>query len=235
MKNTTSYNEKARAALAGYIARIENGEQLHVTIPASNIKMGSVPSISTLPGCPHVCGGTCPAVCENTCQLDCYARKIANLRPSVLNSYAKNTAILLKDPDTYWNDIHCYLLAYRPRYFRYHVSGDIFGLNYFRKMIALATVNPDTQFLAFTKAFNVVNAWIKENGQLPGNLHVLFSGWYEMQPANPYNLPETAVYNPGDAIPENWLLCGGNCFECGCRGVGCWQVKNGQTIAFKKH
>ena len=114
---STNYNLKAREALKSFIDRIEAGEKLHVTISHGNVKMGKVPSASTLPGCAADCGGTCPAVCRGTCGVDCYARKIANLRPSVLNSYAKNTAILLRDPQTYWEDINLAISA--ARFFRF--------------------------------------------------------------------------------------------------------------------
>lgn len=230
---SNNYNDSARAALQSYIDRIQNGEKLSPVISQSNNKMRSIPSISTLPGCGHICGGTCPAVCVNTCQKDCYAKKLARIRPSVLNSYAKNTAILLQDPESYWKAINDFVKT--TRYFRYHVSGDIFGLPYFEHMVQTAVNNPHCEFLAFTKAYLTVNTWIAKNGPLPVNLHVLFSGWTGLKPNNPYNLPETNIIEKNTIIPDNWKICGCNCTNCVCRGIGCWAAQSGDVIAFYKH
>ena len=228
MKNTINYTNKARAALKTFSEQIENGEQLHVTISNGNNKMGAIPSVSILPIL------TCPAACKGTCANDCYAAKLANLRPSVLNSYAKNTAILLHDPETYWEEINDALKAFR--FFRFHVAGDIFGIPYFENMVNAARNNPHCEILAFTKAFKTVNSWIEKNGPLPENLHILFSGWTNLKPENPHNLPETNIITKDmQEIPENWNICGGNCFECACRGVACWKAQNCETIAFYKH
>lgn len=218
-----------RKYLAEYTARIQAGERLDVSISYKNDKMGPVPSVSTLPFL------TCPAICRETCGIDCYAaRMAANLsRPSIINAWVRNTAILINQPDRFWNAISDAVKGFR--FFRYHVAGDIFGIPYFQHMVEIARDNPACEFLAFTKAFNTVNSWIQKNGQLPQNLHILFSGWYEMTPDNPYNLPETNVLDKGDEIPEGWTVCGGCCYNCACRGTGCWTVKNGETIAFYKH
>ena len=215
--------------LQEYTARIQAGEMLELSISFKNDKMGPVPSVSTLPFL------TCPAICRDTCGVDCYAAKMAaNLsRPSVINTWARNTAILINQPDRFWAAVSDAVKGFR--FFRYHVAGDIFGIPYFQHMIEIARNNPACEFLAFTKAFNTVNGWIRKNGQLPNNLHILFSGWYDMKPNNPYNLPETNVLDRGDEIPEGWTICGGCCYDCACRGTGCWTVKNGETIAFYKH
>ena len=216
---------KFRAALDAAKEDVRSGKVNTVSISKGNIKMGAVPSVSTLPFI------TCPGRCKGTCGAECYAAKIANLRTSVLVSYARNTALAMLKPELYWAGIDYAIKG--TRFFRFHVSGDIMNADYFRKMVDAARNNPHCQILTFTKRYEIVNAWIAENGGLPENLHILFSGWENLQPENPYKLPETNVY---DTEPrEEWLLCGGNCFECGCRGVGCWQARTGETIAFRKH
>lgn len=223
------YNEntigKFLNALREAKEEVKAGTVNSVSISKGNTKMGAVPSVSLLPFL------TCPDRCAKTCGSDCYAAKIANMRTSVLKSYARNTALLMLKPDLYWQGVK-YAVA-GCRFFRFHVSGDILNGKYFDKMVETARENTHCEILAFTKRFEIVNAWIKANGDLPENLHILFSGWESMKPINPYKQPETNVYNktPND----DWLLCGGNCFECGCRGVGCWQAKKGDVIAFKKH
>ena len=224
---TNAIIAKFRAALNKAIQEVKSGIVTAVSISKGNVKMGAVPSVSTLPFL------TCPAVCKGTCGKDCYAAKIANLRKSVLVSYARNTALLMMDPVKFWTDIDCAMRG--TRFFRFHVSGDIVNADYFENLIHTCWNNPHCQVLVFTKRFDIVNAWIDENGELPENLHLLFSGWENLKPENPHSLPETNIYDKGTAPRDNWLLCGGNCFECGCRGVGCWQAKKGDVIAFKKH
>ena len=94
-----------------------------------------------------------------------------------------------------------------------------------------------TYYLAFTKRYKVVNDWIAANGPLPENLKILFSGWDNLKPVNPYNLPETTVFGTAAQIEPDpsWNICGGNCSECICRGCGCWKAEKGETIAFHIH
>ena len=225
------YNEKIlqkfTAALKEAKEEVKAGSVTTVSISNENRKMGAVPSVSLLPFL------TCPARCKETCGGDCYAAKLANFRISVLKSYARNTALLMLRPDLYWAGINYTMKG--TRFFRFHVSGDMTGKDYFEHMVKAAKENPHCMILAFTKRFEVVNAWIKEHGELPENLKILFSGWENLKPVNPHNLPETNVYSKGHEPQPEWLLCGGNCFECGCRGVGCWQARKGDVIAFEKH
>jgi len=216
------FNESLKA----YEKDIEAGKNLHVTISNGNSKMGSIPSVSLLPFL------TCPSCCKSTCGEKCYAAKLAKLRPSVLSSYAKNTAIAIHRPEQFFMEIE--LVMSMSKYFRFHVSGDIMNRAYFARMIQACIHNPGCQVLVFTKQYEIVNKWIEDHGKLPKNLHILFSGWANLSPINPYNLPETNVYGK-EGPQESWLLCGGNCETCACRGLGCWQAKNGDTIAFKLH
>lgn len=225
--NTKEIREKFTNALREAIEDVKAGKVTSVSISKGNVKMGAVPSVSLLPLL------TCPAICNHTCGKDCYASKIANLRKSVLTSYARNTALLMVRPDLYWFDVKRAMMI--NRFFRFHVSGDIPNREYFNNLVNACKENSHCKTLVFTKRFDIVNSWIDENGDLPENLHILFSGWQDMKPENPHNLPETNVYEKNEEPQEDWLLCGGNCFECGCRGVGCWQAKKGDVIAFKKH
>lgn len=222
---------KFSAALAEARAEIrkmlENGEIPAVKFSNKNTKMGEIPSASTLPFL------TCPARCADTCGPDCYAAKLANLRPAVCKAYAWNTALSMEAPEIFHQQIIDFCKGYR--FFRYHVSGDIQNKKYFAEMVRNARENPHCEILAFTKRYEIVNEWIRENGNLPENMHILFSGWNNLKPENPYNLPETTVYIKPEEFKEEWLTCGGNCFNCACRGLGCWRARAGETIAFKKH
>lgn len=225
------YNEKTinkfMEALNNAKHIVKSEAESHVKISNGNTKMGVVASVSTLPFL------TCPDTCKGTCGVKCYAAKLANMRPTVLNAYAYNTALSIYKPKVYWEGINEACKAVR--YFRFHVSGDITNMAYFHHMIDVAIDNPKTEILVFTKRYNVVNEWIEKNGDLPKNLHILFSGWTNLKPENPYNLPETNVIQKGCDPEESWKLCGGNCFNCACRGVGCWNANKGDVVAFNIH
>lgn len=224
------YNDKIMAKFQEALSEAKKETIETVTISTGNRKMGAVPSVSLLPFL------TCPGRCKGTCGNDCYAAKIANLYGSVLKSYAKNTALWLKNPDVYWTQVNKAMRG--TRFFRFHVSGDIPNYEYLKAMVASAINNEHCEVLVFTKRYELVNKYCKENGgrhAIPKNLHILFSGWKGLKPVNPYNFPETNIFTSEKDCNENWLICGGNCFECGCAGLGCWKASDGETVAFKKH
>lgn len=198
-----------------------------VSISARNNKMGEVASVSTLPYL------TCPPTCKGTCGPDCYAANMANRRGNVLKAYARNTALAIDRPAEYWRQVNEAMAGVR--FFRFHVSGDILNYSYLTEMVRACQSNPHCDVLCFTKRHAMVNEWIGRNGDLPANLHILYSGWSNLEPVNPYNLPETNVYDDEHPKADDWLECGGNCFQCGCRGLGCWQARKGDVIAFKMH
>lgn len=198
-----------------------------VSVSNGNKKTGPVGSVSLLPFF------TCPGVCSGTCGRYCYAAKIALLRPSVLKAYARNTEILFADPAEYWRQVRRAAAGFR--FFRFHVAGDIPTAEYLREMIKTAEALPHTSFLAFTKRFYAVNEAVDALGGLPENLQILFSGEENLKPENPHNLPETTIFEDEPDAEPSWLRCGGNCFDCGCAGLGCWQAQRGDVIAFKKH
>ncbi len=232
MKNY--YNEKTinkfREALKNAIQEINNGTVTHVTFSKGNSKMGNVHSVSLLPFL------TCPSFCKRTCGKECYAAKIANLYPSVLKSYARNTALAIFKPELFWKEINEYLKGIR--FFRFHVSGDILGKKYFKNMVTVAKNNPYCEILVFTKQFKIVNAFLNEGNPIPENLHILFSGWNNLKPENPHNLPETTVFNKSISEIETEKqvnTCTGNCFTCACNSGNCWNASHNSIIAFKKH
>ena len=198
---------------------------LKLSISPGNRKMGAIPSVS-LPACT-----TCNPIAP--CFKGCYAVKIAKIYKSAAVSYEHNLDILTIDPNSYWLQVEAAAMV--TKYFRYHVSGDMPNMEYFKKMIALANKLSDTQFLAFTKQYNIVNDYLNDGGQIPHNLKLIFSNWGSWKCNNPYNLPECEVIFKGDKPADQWKICGGNCTECACRGVGCWELKKGETIAIYKH
>lgn len=200
---------------------------MKVSFSKGNTKMGAIPSVSLPPII------TCPP--NAPCAKKCYAQKLCRLYPSVKKAYQNNLDILNSDPNEYFNQV--FEAVRMSRYFRFHVSGDIPNYDYFASMVAIAWDNPHCEMLAFTKRYEIVNKYLSDQilPHLPKNLHIIFSEWGCSPIPNPYNLPTAAVIFKGDEPKDEWKICGGNCTECACRGVGCWELKKGETIAFYEH
>ena len=195
-----------------------------VSISKGNRKMGYIPSVSLPPVV------TCAAGC--TCAKKCYAAKLCRIYANTRKAYARNLDILKNDMDNYFTQVKAAAMV--TKYFRFHVSGDIYDMNYLDRMVKLAQDLPGTTFLAFTKQYNFVNNFLKY-AAIPDNLKIIFSEWPGMEMYNPYNLPVAHVIFKGSEPADNWKICGGNCSECACRGVGCWELKKGEHIAFYEH
>lgn len=196
-----------------------------VSISKGNAKLGAIPSVS-LPAI-TTCNPTAP------CFKLCYAAKISRLRKTVKTAYDRNLEVLTTNPALYWSSV--YTAAATVKYFRHHVSGDIPNIEYFARMVQLANALPDTHFLAFTKQYHIVNQYINNGGAIPENLKIIFSNWGDWKCANPYGLPVCEIILKGNEPAPDWKICGGNCTECACRGGGCWELKNGETIAIYQH
>lgn len=208
---------------------LENGKDVSkiVSISYGNNKMGKIPSVSLLPIL------TCPARCNGTCGDKCYAKKLAILRPSVMKAYARNTAIFMARPLDFFRAVERVMAT--SKLFRFHVSGDIPNGSYLTMVAHLANCHPFCKVLMFTKRYELVNDFIRYNGSIPSNLKILFSGWTNLKPENPYNLPETTVYAKDEDFRPEWKACGGNCLDCALHCGGCWDAKSGETVAFKIH
>ena len=200
---------------------------MQVKISQGNSKMGSIPSVS-LPA-----GVTCRSDCE--CGKKCYAKRLERMRPSVRQAYIHNYDLLNSDPETYWREVEASVMM--SRFFRFHVSGDIPNDTYFEHMVDIARTNTHCEILCFTKKYDIVNRHINIIGKLPKNLHIVFSGWYDIKMINPYNLPEAHVrYRDGSTTARaDAKLCGGNCTECAMTDGGCWTIKHGEQIVFNEH
>ena len=196
-----------------------------ISISNRNSKMGEIASFS-LPAV-ITCNPNAP------CFKECYAVKLERIYKGVRDSYTRNYDIVRNSPESFKAQLNAVLAV--SRFFRMHVSGDFFSYEYFCTVAELVKNNPHCTVLAFTKQYEFVNRYIKDNGALPLNFKVIFSRWKDFRGFNPYNLPESAVIFKDDEIPDDWKICGGNCAECACRGCGCWELKAGEVIAFHKH
>ena len=202
----------------------------HVSISAGNKKLGVVANISLPPVI------TC-ANCSG-CKEFCYAVRSFN-RLGDNNVWVKNLAIYKKDSARYFEEINkaCYIY----RFFRWHVSGDIVDSNYLLGMVNVATDNAHCEFLAFTKNYSVVNAYLDNGGNIPSNLHILFSAAPGVNLNNPYSLPECHINFEDEALNTFKgcsgiaYHCTGNCEECIAKGCGCFNLRNGDVTIINQH
>lgn len=211
-----------------YISWNHEAEKIHIS--SGNNKLGSIMNIS-LP--PIV---TCHN-CKN-CMQYCYAVR-SYWRPNVQAAWNENYLLYLEDPEKYFNDISKAVKT--QRFFRWHVSGDIIDNDYFIGMIQVANENPKCEFLAFTKAYEIVNAAIDNGAVIPSNLHLLFSAAPGNDMPNPYRIPECHInfqdptQNTYEGGAEFEYYCTGNCTECAVNGCGCFFLKTGDVTIINQH
>lgn len=195
---------------------------IKVNISTGNTKMGHIPSVSLPPV--ESCRPGCP------CAKKCYAVKISRIRPNVAACYRRNLDAWRSDPKGYALQVAA--AAITTRYFRWHVAGDIPDDTYFQMMCKVAIDCPGTNFLAFTKRWDIVNPYAD---RIPHNLQVIYSAWGDLLPENPHELPVAHVIFRGAEPDPSWKICGGNCTDCICKGIGCWELQRGEHIAFYEH
>lgn len=191
-----------------------------ITISTSNKKLGQIPSVSTVPG--KDCGNC------SYCAKDCYAMKMQRIYPSVKKSWEKNSEVLRKDRDVFFNEVKNYLTFWRPKFFRWHIAGDLKDQDYLNRVSEICAACPDTGFLMFTKMHHL------DFSNLPANLSVVASMWPGMPiHENVKTLPKAWMQNgKEDRVPEDAIPCPGICESCGM----CWYLpKFGKDVVFHKH
>lgn len=197
-----------------------------VSISKGNTKMGLIQSVSL----PAVI--TCRD-CE--CHNKCYALKLERFRKTVAQAYQNNLRVLVETPEIYWREVEAAIML--SRYFRFHVSGDIPNKEYFDNMVEVASRQNHCEILCFTKKYEIVNEYIEAHGELPENLHIIFSAWVGLEMINPFSLPEAHVRyrDRFTTAREDAVECAGNCSECASVGCGCWNLKSGEQVVFNEH
>ena len=196
-----------------------------VSISRGNRKLGGIMNVSLVPieCCP-------PGVpCANE---GCYALKAYRLYPATRRAWNRNARIARTNPRSYFQQIEEAIAKSKPRYFRWHVAGDILNTNYLHQMCRIATKFPRTKFLAFTKAFGIVNDYV-QGRELPRNLGLVFSGWPGMAISNPHGHRIAWMQDGAETrVPVNTVTCPGACDGC----FACFRLpKLRQDVTFKKH
>ena len=187
---------------------------MRVHISEKNSKLGRIPNISLPPieTCVHF----------PPCATLCYARKAYEhyARNTVKPAWDENLAYYRSDSGSYFADIMCWLEQHKPRYFRWHVGGDIPDEHYLMGMMVTALLNPQVQFLAYSRR---PWAW----GRLPENLVVLRSYWLDEQPGAEAGFK---VVPKGGSIADE-VACLGKCQGC----YACWHLQQGEYRVIHLH
>jgi len=189
------------------------------TISHGNGKIGNTPNVSLLPvvSCPR--GVPCARSGE------CYDQKACRLYPTVKAARTRNWKAASKRRAEYFAGIRQYLQRYSPKYFRWHVGGDIPDAGYYREMCRIAREFPNTKFMAFTK-----NHGLDFRGR-PANLAIVFSMWPRWGDSKK-RMPRAWMQDGTETrIPADAVECSGQCDHCGV----CWNLKPGQNVFFHKH
>lgn len=214
----------AKEAKAKYKAM--RSEDIKITISSGNAKIGKVLNVSILPV--YTCGH-----CKE-CKRYCYdVRDCLRFPGNVLNARVKNTVLMEKDLDGFFDQIDKKMSRRRKnKVFRWHVGGDIPSPEYFERMIENARNHPDFVIWTYTKEYEIVNEYVRTHGgdrkiAIPSNLSIMFSEWDGVPVINPYGFPvfstrlEGGNKNHGDDYFESLYKCPGACKICLESGRGC--------------
>jgi len=154
------------------------------------------------------------------------------LYPNTRAAWRRNEQLAKHHPGSYFKQIAVQVTQAKPRLFRWHVAGDIVNTNYLRGMCRIAAANPHTHFLAFSKAFEIVNRY-EDREVIPSNLVIVFSAWPGMRFLNPYGHRVAWMQDGTETrVPEDAIRCPGNCESCGM----CYELERlGHDVVFYKH
>ena len=191
-----------------------------IHISDGNSKLGKVPNISLPPVV------TCrPRV---PCRGQCYARKAYRLWPNVKVAWDDNWDFYQTEgARRYFEEIRAWLLENKPRYFRWHVSGDVPDVKYFENVFDIARhFGARTRFMLFTKRWDLLPVF-----EVPENLTIILSMWPRLR--NPRKLDFPRAWLSSDKRkPDYHFKCPGKCDTC----YKCWElVKLGHDVVFDLH
>lgn len=211
-----------------------------VKFSKENSKMGHVHSVSLPPIL------TCRE--DAPCKGYCYAVSTYLYSKHAHNAWDNNYSVLCHKPHSYFQQIDDYISREHCKLFRWHVSGDMcyrtecFGrvqwhehdLFYWANVLDIARKHPNTQFLIFTKLYDIL-AYNADN--MPDNLHPVLSAVRGLDMDNPGNLPVAGIhYLDGfSSAPDSATECNGCCEQCSKIHGGCWDMGRGESVYFNVH
>lgn len=199
---------------------------MRLKISEGNSKIGNIPNLSLTPGP----AGSChKAPCWND---GCYARKSYRMHGNVRKAWDGNLEFYKESPDDFFEELFQWLWARRMRtpLFRMHVAGDIPDQQYWDIFSAGAGEFHGTDFLIFTKRYDL------DFNYVPGNVSLVISAWpgLELPRGLSENFPVAYLSHDVRAAGlDYYFKCTGNCEEC---GHACWnKLGPGINVVFNKH
>ena len=188
-----------------------------VKLSPKNRKLGKIPSVS-IP-----IAESCPP--DAACIKYCYNNKIDKVYKNVPKSYQRNWDHYSSNSAEFFEHIIMQIKLSKSKLFRWHVEGDIASPEYFLGMVAVAEALPKVRFLAFTKKYNIVNAFMANQAK-PKNLAIIFSADDNLKMRNPHNFGVATIDEKASTCPEQ--LAGVQCDRC----QRCFL---GKSVTFKLH
>ena len=199
-----------------------------ISISKGNRKTGAIRSLSFPP----------VITCNKNlhCYKACYAAKMKNYAPGTVDAWQRNLDLYLNDRWLFAKAV--VYLTKIDKAFRFFVGGDCPDYAFTNMIHLVAVENPGTEYLVFSKQYSYWNNYYANTvGNIPKNLHINISVDFGQQEPHMFDnaFPLIHVVESLENIPDDWKVCGGNCFDCICRNTGCWTLKAGDRLAILKH
>jgi len=198
-------SKKEALAICGSLSRPSKMPGHSYSLPAERCRMGNF--LRHIP----------KAVCSH-----CYALRGRYIFPAVQRAQEKRLASI---SDPRWTAaISSLILRSGETHFRWHDSGDIQGLEHFKRIVAVCTNLPHVKFWLPTREYQTVEAYRRTGGQIPPNLCIRYSAHLIDRPAPlQYGMPVSTVSTGQTEAPVSAYHCSaiGKMNKCGrCRA--CW-------------
>jgi len=201
-----------------------------ISISKGNMKLVGIPNINLPPI--KTCRKNAP------CCRDCYSMKAYRLYPSARRAWDNNYCLYKSDPKKYFNSLNSFLKTSKPKYFRFHSSGDFVDSNYLSNVLRIVKENKDIKFLAYTKQYEL----LENIKQIPDNFSMVLSAWpgLKIDKSLLKRFPVAWMWdkkNIDKRIPKSeYINCSGDCNICIKRNRSCWNLKQlKKDVIFKKH
>jgi|WetSurMetagenome_2_1015567.scaffolds.fasta_scaffold305584_3 hypothetical protein len=172
-----------------------------MAISLGNTKLGLIPNLPLPPitSC-HNC---------SQCSKSCYAIKSYRQYPDTKRSWDYNLRLWKYNPLQFERKIIKFLSKKHYANFRWHTSGEIQGQRYLDMMVRVANLFKQTNFLCFTKWYDL------DFSKVPENLNIIFSVWPGMElPTERHSHIKWTWMEHDPRTPEGIQKCSGHCDGC---------------------
>jgi len=228
MKNiwTPTLTTKEALAICGSLSNPSKMPGHGYALPAQRCRLGSL--LQLIP----------KSVCHY-----CYALRGRYLFPVVQRAMEKRFSSL---SDSRWVEAVSTLIYHSgDRYFRWHDSGDLQGMEHLRNIVQVCLNLPRVKFWLPTREYQTVEAYRRMDGQIPANLCIRYSAHLvDGFPPVRYGMPASGVHSRKSFIPEAAHICPapkqnmkcGNCRACWDRSVNIvsYHLKYGVSDGYRE-